>query len=245
MAQPRLLKLGAKGRDVRAVQRALRKSGFRPKTDRTTDTFDQRMKDQVVAFQQARGLTPADGEVGRDTYAALKPSIDRFGRLLIQQAANAAQQAKTTRKKIVAAAHLCFQNRALIHYTQNGIPPAPRRMDGVRRMLRPPAFPEFEDCSSFSTWCYFAAGAPDPNGLSYNGEGWTGTQHPRGTETVALRPGDLVFYGPNRNSINHVTVYVGNGQVISHGGETGPRLFRLDYDRGSLGGRQFAKSYLP
>ena len=30
-----------------------------------------------------------------------------------------------------------------------------------------------------------------------------------------MRPGDLVFYGNSRGKINHVAMYIGNGQVIN------------------------------
>jgi putative peptidoglycan binding protein/NlpC/P60 family protein len=247
VAQPRHLKLGSVGRDVRAIQRALRKANFRPKADPTTDVFDQRLKSQVTEFQRARGLTPADGEIGADEYAALKQFIDAFGRVLIQRAAKAAAEANTTRKKIVAAARLCFDHRDEIHYTQSS-----KRMDGVRRKLKPPQFPVQEDCSSFVTWCYFAAGAPDPNGNGYDLNGFTGDEVQHGTEVATPRLGDLVFYGRGRNGINHVNLYVGGGKIIGHGGEAGPRVFDLDYDRGidphdglPRGGRQFSKTYLP
>ena len=248
MAQPRHLEVGSIGRDVRAIQRALRKAGFRPKSDPTTDTFDERLKEQVTEFQRARGLTPADGEIGADEHSALRQFIDAFGRLLIRRAAKAAAEANTTRKKIVAAARLCFEHRDEIHYTQDlGL-----RMDGVRRQLKPPQFPVQEDCSSFVTWCYFAADAPDPNGNDYNLNGFTGDQAPRGTEVTTARLADLVFYGPSRGEINHVNLYVGGGKIIGHGGEAGPKVFNIDYDRGidpatgrPRGGRQFVKSYLP
>jgi hypothetical protein len=247
MAQPRHLKVGSVGRDVRAIQRALRKARFRPKSDPTTDRFDERVKAQVIEFQRARGLTPADGEIGADEYVALKQFIDAFGRMLIQRAAKAAAEANTTRKKIVAAARLCFEHRDEIHYTQST-----KRMDGVRRKLKPPQFPVQEDCSSFVTWCYFAADAPDPNGNNYDLNGFTGDQAPRGTEVTTPRLGDLVFYGPSRSEINHVNLYVGGGKIIGHGGEAGPKVFDIDYDRGidpdtgrPRGGRQFTRSYLP
>jgi hypothetical protein len=53
---------------------------------------------------------------------------------------------------------------------------------------RPPRFPQFEDCCSFTTWCYRAAGGPDPNGRTYNGQGFTGTQIATGTECRNPRP---------------------------------------------------------
>lgn len=252
MAQPRHLKVGSVGRDVRAIQRALRKAGFRPPTDATNEVYDDRMRDQVAAFQRARGLTPDDGEIGADEYGALKTFIDAFGRVLVQRAAKAAAEANTTRKQIVAAARLCFDHRGEIHYTQNIEDMSlPRRMEGVRMKLKPPDFPKNEDCSSFVTWCYFAAGAEDPNGSGYDGSGSTASQSPRGTEVSEPRLGDLVFYGPSRNEINHVNLYVGGGKIIGHGGESGPNVFNIDYDRGidrhtgrPRGGRQFTKSYL-
>ena len=33
-----------------------------------------------------------------------------------------------------------------------------------QRRIRPPSVPSYEDCSSFATWCYWTANAPDPNG---------------------------------------------------------------------------------
>ena len=49
-----------------------------------------------------------------------------------------------------------------------------------------------------------------------------------------------------------MNLYVGGGKIIGHGGEAGPRVFDIDYDRGidphtgkPRGGRQFIKTYLP
>lgn len=240
MADERLLKVGSRGRDVRAVQRALRAAGFRPRERKIDNLFDAQMKSEVEDFQRARGLPDVDGEVGPDTYGALRPHFDAFGRLLLKQAAKARTKANTTRKRIVAAAHVGFRNREQIAYSQGA-----DRMEGVRRGIRPPQFPSVEDCSSFATWCYFAAGAPDPNDVDFNGSGFTGTQIRHGRERRKPRPGDLVFYGHSHGDINHVTVYVGNGKVISHGQESGPSLFPIDYDRGDRGGRQQIRSYVP
>jgi hypothetical protein len=74
------------------------------------------------------------------------------------------------------------------------------------------------DCSAFATLCYKAAGLPDPNGLGYNGSGFTGTLEAHGKATSNPQPGDLVFWsGPN-----HVAVYVGGEKVIEMGGPGDP-----------------------
>ena len=235
-ALPREIKLGAKGRDVRAYQRALRKAGFRPKGTKTTNEFDAQMDEEVRAFQQAKGLL-VDGEIGENTFGQLLPHIDAWGKRLLAAVKKAVPS--SIRQKVVASAFVGYQNRDSIRYTQTG-----QRMQGVRDGIRPPKFPQFEDCSSFATWCYWAASGPDPNGLNYNGQGWTGTQIEHGVECATPRPGDLVFYGPSHSSINHVAVYVGNGNVVSHGQESGPSLLPIDYSRGSRGGRQQVRSYL-
>lgn len=233
---PREIELGAKGRDVRAYQRALRKAGYRPKGAKTTNVFDEQMDAEVRAFQQAAGLL-VDGEIGPNTFAQLLPYVDGWGQRLL--AAVKPRVPSSIRQKIVASAYVGYENRDSIRYTQTG-----QRMQGVRDRMRPPRFPRYEDCSSFATWCYWAAGGPDPNGLNYNGQGYTGTQIGHGVECRNPRPGDLIFYGPSHSSINHVAIYVGNGNVVSHGQESGPSLYPIDYSRGSRGGRQQVRSYL-
>jgi hypothetical protein len=74
------------------------------------------------------------------------------------------------------------------------------------------------DCSGYVTLCYKSAGLPDPNGLGYNGSGFTGTLESHGRSTTNPQPGDLAFWsGPD-----HVAVYVGGGKVISMGGPGDP-----------------------
>jgi hypothetical protein len=76
------------------------------------------------------------------------------------------------------------------------------------------------DCSGFATLCYKAAGLPDPNGLGYNRQGFTGTLEKHGHVTSNPQPGDLAFFYPGQGpggSFGHVTVYVGDGKVISMG----------------------------
>src|SRR6185312_10356745 len=83
------------------------------------------------------------------------------------------------------------------------------------------ASPRIMDCSAFSTLSYKAAEEPDPNGLNYDGAGYTGTLWAHGTETTKPEPGDLCFYG-SAPVPEHVTVYIGGGQVISMGEQGDP-----------------------
>ena len=91
----------------------------------------------------------------------------------------------------------------------------------------------------------WAAGAPNPNGTLYRG-GRSGSLLQRGeaVKVASASVGDIAFYGPSRSDIGYVTVYVGNGRCVSHGQESGPMLYPLDYDRGSAGRLQLVKTYL-
>ena len=123
----------------------------------------------------------------------------------------------TVRGKIVAAARWGLANEPRIHYAE--IRPIP-----LGRTL-----PLTTDCSGFVTICYFLAGAPDPNGLGYSGDGWTGTLlgHLEALPRDAARRGDLVVWGayPGR----HCALVLEPGEdplLASHGQERGPVAIR-------------------
>jgi hypothetical protein len=129
----------------------------------------------------------------------------------------------TVRQKIVAAARWGIANEPQIHYGE------------VRPIPLGRTLPLTTDCSGFVTVCYFLAGAPDPNGLDYDGEGWTGTLlgHLAHIRPDELRQGDLVVWGayPGR----HVAIVLETGDdplLCSHGQERGPLAVRFsDEDR--------------
>ena len=125
-----------------------------------------------------------------------------------------------TRQKIVSNALWGVSNNAQIHYAET------RPMDELKLVRH---LPWTSDCSEFATTIYCWAGAPDPNGLGYNGQGYTGTMLDNG-KTVALheaKAGDLAIFGPHPG--HHVVVLVepgtaneGNPNVVSHGQENDP-----------------------
>jgi cell wall-associated NlpC family hydrolase len=129
----------------------------------------------------------------------------------------------TVRQKIVTAARWGIAHEPQIHYGEVRPIPLARKL------------PLTTDCSGFVTLCYFLAGAPDPNGLDYIGEGWTGTLLRRLDHIpfADAQPGDLVVWGayPGR----HVAILLEAGDdplLCSHGQERGPLAVRFsDEDR--------------
>jgi cell wall-associated NlpC family hydrolase len=133
-----------------------------------------------------------------------------------QQRQQTLTQAGSVRDQIVAFAQWGIQNEPQIHYQQL------RPMDGIGQ---PRKLPLQTDCSGFVTLCYAWAGAPDPNGLKFSGQGFTGTmlQACSHISKAAARPGDLVVWGPPPG--NHVALVLQPGPdplLASHGQEKGP-----------------------
>lgn len=110
-----------------------------------------------------------------------------------------------------------------IHYSQDA-----RRMQGIDH---PKQLPLWTDCSAYVTLCYNWAGAPDPNGTNYNGQGYTGTllRNMRHIPVAKTQIGDIIVWDlPEGNTGVHAVIVVeANGpdpRVVSHGQENGPKL---------------------
>ena len=139
---------------------------------------------------------------------------------------------KWARRLAVVAARLGVQHEPSISYSQFQT----QRWEGIARRLKAyrGEYPRHADCSSFTTWCLW-------NGLSHwgvrdtvNGTNWqwgfTGTQRQHGKPVkyrVNWRSGDLVHYGSGPTA--HVAIYVGRGNVVSHGSEGGPMVLKAAY----------------
>lgn len=230
---PRTLVVGESGKDVIAMQRGLRKAGVRRYA--ATASFAAPTRLQVKKFQDKHSIAQT-GIYGPNTHAAMIPYLDTYGVSLFVEVD--AILHPTVRQRVMAAAWEGYLKRDQIHYTQG-----PLRMSGVRRKILLPNVPPEEDCSSFATWCYWIAGADDPNGFGYNGYGNTGSLWPRGKHvTIAqCRVGDLVFYRWENGEPGHVAIWAGNGKVVSNGSEPGPLYEDWDYRDDFIG----ARSYLP
>lgn len=126
---------------------------------------------------------------------------------------------KTVRERFVDELKWGVAHEPQIHYEQRR--PIPTHLPDH-------TLPLYTDCSGFLTICAKWAGAPDPNGRGFNGEGFTGDmlQHCLHIRSHDALPGDLIVYGDG--SGHHVTGIVerkgADFLVSSHGTDAGPRL---------------------
>ena len=110
----------------------------------------------------------------------------------------------------------------------------PDRMNFIHH---PGVEPVTTDCSGFVTMVYLLAGCNDPNGLNYDGEGYTGTElsfdkhiaewikNAQGVEMENLEVGDLVVYGPGTGEHVAIIVEVGLDPLTVSMGQNGDPSF--------------------
>ena len=112
------------------------------------------------------------------------------------------------RPQIVVWADWCVTHKDLFNYRE------------VRPMPYSTKAPIDNDCSGTFTLCYYLAGAPDPNGLNYDGQGYTGTLVAHGQQIMQsqLEPGDAVIYFEQGESV-HVALMIDPATLttMSHG----------------------------
>ncbi len=130
------------------------------------------------------------------------------------------------RAKIASAARWGVKHEARIHYSQGA-----SRFAWLRSA--PFTLPMAVDTSSFVAFCYWAAGAPNPNGGAYSLEkgGYTGTMlvHMKHIPRSRVKLGDVVIWTPPAVG-QHAAIVVQPGPdplLVSHGSETDPRLIRF------------------
>ena len=204
----RTLKKGARGTDVRAVQRTLKQRGIRKR--KTSGYYGPGTINQVKEFQK-RNKLKQDGVYGPATHRALEKHFDLGAKRMYRT------------YTVIHEAMFYIRNAAYVHYVQT------RPMTDMGPQ---PNLNNYCDCSEFATTLFKNAGMPDPNGFGYNGYGFTGTMILHGTRVSDIRkavPGrSLVFYGrDSAGNPTHVAVLISEYTVASHGSELGP--YHLNY----------------
>jgi hypothetical protein len=133
-----------------------------------------------------------------------------------------------------------IKNSSEIHYGQ--MRPMPINLAEFQ-------LPFTTDCSGFVTLMAKWSGNPDPNGNSFNGQGYTGTMmsHLPHIPLSQTWRGDLAVFGAYPGV--HVVALLAGGShksnppVASHGGASGPGLFSLS-DVTSFFGNNCPVTYL-
>lgn len=228
-------KQGQCGPGIRLMEGALHHLAHPVRPTAGAKCFGSATRKQVIVFQKRLHYKPT----GVYNYATHRQLVLRGGyskaalgdlRYLLSQrlAAEHAQLVVQEHKTIqIIAAHAAAVGGSSLPYTQ-----------GPERSNFPPwpQIPPNTDCSGFATWMLYQDGVGYTVGYFGRGSsvGWTGTLTTQGklvsygsTSTKNLKPGDLIFYG-SPPSWGHVTVYIGSGLVISHGGR-GVNILRYDY----------------
>lgn len=85
------------------------------------------------------------------------------------------------------------------------------------------------DCSGFVRAVYKKSGV-NISGLDRTSYGMAGQSLGRTVTLSNAQPGDLVFYADSKGHVDHVAMYIGNGQVIHESGYTyGCRISNVNY----------------
>jgi len=173
------------------------------------------VKDTVPALEPGKSV--ARRLSGRAPAAAAVPLVvARSSRE--QSLANNAVELRTdadVRAQIVKAALAGAKQSSTLRYAS---PAREERMQGILAKVRLPRVPRSANSSSFATWCYWQAGAPDPNGNDYRdaGSDWL---IQNGHRVKNALPADLVIYSIDasaKQAVRRLTaVAVGGGRVVT------------------------------
>ncbi len=85
------------------------------------------------------------------------------------------------------------------------------------------------DCSGFCLAIYRACGV-DTSNIPRSSASMASSSSGRSVSRSELRPGDLLFYGNNNKTVNHVAIYMGNNKIIHESSNSGGVIISdMDY----------------
>lgn len=227
---PHTMKAGDRGDTVLAMKRALSMAGF-GRWKVFTKLWGKDTTILLKRFQAKHGLQQ-DGVYGLQTHKKLAHYYDRYGMKIMNDEFHRLQIATDPAQKMVSAALAIYNFCKMTgrgQYTQTA-----RRMSIVRNRWRIPFNPAvwlYEDCSSSLTGISWEANIPDPNHLSYSGQGYTGSLSVNGFRTQVPIPGSFGFYGAFW-PYHHVVMCIstrGSTPLVFSWGSSLPKILPWNY----------------
>lgn len=178
---------GAQGPDVLAVKRALAKAGHGAGMA-LSSLFGKAAQADLVSFKKMCRLLE-DPIYTVQTHGFLAPYFDEYGAYLLSREAVILESARQ-RGDFTSALRWMLTHKSLFNYAQTR--PIPLGLTPFETSSRITT-----DCSGSVTLAAKWARTRDPNGLGFNGQGWTGTllEHCRHITQGNVRAGDLIVYG--------------------------------------------------
>ena len=213
---------GDSGPDVEAVKRALVKAGHGQAENPDTPLFGAAAQKDLVAFKTMCKLeSSATYTVAAHRFLA--PYFDAFGASLLAKEAVALAKQNSPRAMYVAALQWMLAHKTLFNYAETRpIPVTLAPFETSQKITT--------DCSGSVTLAAKWSNNQDPNGLNFNGEGYTGTilTHCSHITVPQGDPGDLIVYGTDADPTGHHVVAIlervsaTDFRVFSHGEQGDP-----------------------
>lgn len=214
-----------KGADVKAAQAVLRTNrfgiDFRP--GKADSQFGPQTAEatRLAKFLLGYPRAEANREFGPNLYGYLVPKgapgyKQRPSEFVAPSFARRKQFRANApvRQRLVGWCLWGVENSAEIHYEQSR--PIP-----VSHL--PGTLPLTTDCSGSTTLFARWAQAPDPNGLDYDGQGWTATLLSHLPRAAELQRGDVIVWGAYPGRHCAIVLEPGDDPLLaSHGQERGP-----------------------
>ena len=213
----KIIETGEAGFSVLVMQLALQHFLGAEAHNQLTAVYDQETVDDVETFYVSRKHNTGAGKWDDWSWDTVASVVEQHPTWVTMTGAQKTiDGAASVGQKIALVAYEVYQRyRMNVHYAE--VRPIPVCIAQAACKIIT------TDCSGFATDCYKIGGGPDPNGLNWDGQGYTGDEWDHGVEVALadLDPGDLVFYTDGSAPTTHVAVYyglvAGEQYVVSNG----------------------------
>lgn len=209
-AQHYLMKIGAEGRDIKALQQQLYEMGYMKKAD-IDSVFGEKTTEAVKAFQKRNNLKQ-DGLAGEKTLAKLYSADARISsslqRQLDEEARKEKEKAKNKNKNSSGGSSTSSSASAKIDKMID----TARAQIGKEYILGDSG-PNSYDCSGLVHYSLRAAGY---RGHRLNAQGYANNSNWQKINSLSeVKKGDLLFFTtPGKSGVTHVGIYIGSNTMI-------------------------------